>query len=143
MRRSFAILSRTSNSWMYVNVFIVVYVQEMDAQSRIRSCTGCARRKFQNFAIFGAKHPLAPMAFKHFTPNFERERTFTFMYVHILDVRGCAPPATPTFGCERRNGKRPTKFSESSSSETLQKISNSFRCLSWADMGQTIVIASE
>ena len=35
------------------------------------------------------------------------------------------------------------KFSESSSSETLQKISNSFRCLSWADMGQIIVIASE
>ena len=108
IRQSFAILTRTSNGWMYVNVFIVVYVQEMDAQSRIRSCTGCARRKFQNFAIFGAKHPLAPMAFKHFTPNFERARTFTFVYVHILDVRGCAPPATPTFGCARRNGKRPT-----------------------------------
>ena len=91
-----------------MNVFIVVYVQEMDAQSRIRSCTGCARQKFQNFAIFGAKHPLAPMAFKHFTPNFERAGTFTFVYVHILDVGGCAPPATPTFGCARRNGKRPT-----------------------------------
>ena len=92
-----------------MNVFIVVYVQEMDAKSHIRSCTGCARRKFQNFAIFGAKHLLAPMAFKHFTPNFERARTFTFVYVHILDVGGCAPPATPTFGCARRNGKRPTR----------------------------------
>ena len=69
-RRSFAILTRTSNSWMFVNVFIVVYVQEMDAKRPIRSCIGCARRKFQNFAIFGAKHPLTPMAFKHFTPNF-------------------------------------------------------------------------
>ena len=29
--RSFAILTRTSNGWMYVNVFIVVYVQKMDA----------------------------------------------------------------------------------------------------------------
>ena len=68
--RSFAILTRTSNGWMFVNVFIVVYVQEMDAQMHIRSCIGCARRKFQNFAIFEAKHPLAPMAFKHFTPKF-------------------------------------------------------------------------
>ena len=108
LRQSFAILTRTSNGWMYVNVFIVVYVQEMDAQSHIRSCIGCARQKFQNFAIFGAKHPLAPMAFKHFTPNFERARTFTFVHVHILDVRGRAPPVTPTFGCARRNGKRPT-----------------------------------
>ena len=59
-------------------------------------------------AIFGAKHPLAPMTFKHFTPNFERARTFTFVHVHILDVCERAPPATPTFGCARRNGKRPT-----------------------------------
>ena len=51
---------------------------------------------------------MAPMAFKHFTPNFERARTFTFVNVHILDVRERAPPATPTFGCARRNGKRPT-----------------------------------
>ena len=50
---------------------------------------------------------MAPMAFKHFTPNFERARTFTFVHVHILDVRERAPPATPTFGCSRRNGKRP------------------------------------
>ena len=107
-RQFFAILKRTSNAWMYVNVFIVVYVQEMHAQSHIRSFIGCARQKFQNFAIFGAKHPLAPMAFKHFTPNFERARTFTFVNVHILDVRERAPPATPTFGCARRNGKRPT-----------------------------------
>ena len=110
-RRSFAILTRTSNGWMYVNVFIVVYVHKMDAKRRIHSCNGCAPRKFQNFAIFGAKHPLASMAFKHFTPNFERARTFTFVYVHILDVRGRAPPATPTFGCARRNGKRPTVIS--------------------------------
>ena len=58
----------------------------MDAQSRIRSCIGCARQKFQNFAIFGAKHLLEPLAFKHFTPNFERARTYTFVHVHILDV---------------------------------------------------------
>ena len=107
-RRYFAILTRTSNGWMFANVFIVVYVQEMDAQSRIRSCIGCTRQKFQNFAIFGAKHPLAPLAFKHFTPNYERARTFTFVYIHVLDVRGREPPATPTFGCARRNGKRPT-----------------------------------
>ena len=108
VRQSFAILTRTSNGWMYVIVFIVVYVHEMDAETYIRSCIGCARRKFQNFAIFGAKHPLAPMAFKHFTPNFERARMFTFVHVHILDVRGRAPPATPKFGCARRSGKRPT-----------------------------------
>ena len=71
-RQSFAILTRTSNGWMYVNVFIVVYVHEMDTKRRIHSCNGCASRKFQNFAIFGAKHPLVLMAFKHFTPNFER-----------------------------------------------------------------------
>ena len=97
-RRSFAILTGTSSGWMFVNVFIVVYVQEMDAKSHKRSCIGCARQKYQKCEIFGAKHPLAPMAFKHFTPNFERARTFTFVHVHILDVRGCA----------RRNGKRPT-----------------------------------
>ena len=77
---------------MYVNVFIVVYGQEMEAQSHIHSCIGCARQTFQNFAIFGAKHPLAPMMFKHFTPNFERARTFTFVNVRLgllqlLDVR--------------------------------------------------------
>ena len=66
--------------------------------------------KIPKFCNFGAKHPLAPMAFKHFTPNFERARTFTFVYVNILEVRGCAPPATPTFGCARRNGKRRTKL---------------------------------
>ena len=91
-----------------MNVFIVVYVQEMDAKRPIHSCIGCARRKFQNFAIFGAKHPLAPMAFKHFTPNFGCAITFTFVYVQILDVCGRAPPATPIVGCARRNGKRPT-----------------------------------
>ena len=42
---------------------------------------------------------MAPMAFKHFTPNFKRARTFTFVHVHILDVRERALPATPTFGC--------------------------------------------
>ena len=97
-----------------MNVFIVVYVQEMGAQSRILSCIGCTRQKFQNFAIFGDKHPLAPMAFKHFTPNFERARRFTFMHLHILDVRGRAPPITSTFGCARRNGKRPTRSPEPS-----------------------------
>ena len=51
---------------------------------------------------------MAPMAFKHFTPNFERARTFTFVNVQVLDVCERAPPATPTFGCARRNGKRPT-----------------------------------
>ena len=40
---------------------------------------------------FGAKHPLSAMAFMHFTPNFERTRTFTFVIVHILKVRECAP----------------------------------------------------
>ena len=54
------------------------------------------------------KKTMAPMAFKHFTPNFERARTFTFVHVHVLDVRERAPPATPNFGCVRRNGKRPT-----------------------------------
>ena len=49
------------------------------------------------------------MAFKHFTPNFERARTFTFVHVHNLDVRERAPPATPKFGCARRNGKKPTQ----------------------------------
>ena len=91
-----------------MNVFIVVYVQEMDSEIRKRSCIGCAGQKFRNFAIFGAKHPLAPRAFKHLTPNFERARTFKFVHVHILDVRGRAPAATQTFGYARRNGKRPT-----------------------------------
>ena len=40
IRRSFAILTRTSSGWMFVNVFIVVYVQEMDAQRPICSCIG-------------------------------------------------------------------------------------------------------
>ena len=55
---------------------------------------------------------MAPMAFKHFTPNFERARTFTFVHVHILDVRERAPPVTPNFGCARRNGKRPTLLAQ-------------------------------
>ena len=41
---------------------------------------------------------MAPMAFKHFTLNFERARTFTFVHVHVLDVRERAPPVTPNFG---------------------------------------------
>ena len=51
---------------------------------------------------------MAPMAFKHFTPNFKRARTFTFVHAHILDVRERAPPVTPNSGCARQNGKRPT-----------------------------------
>ena len=86
----------------------------MCASSCIRSYITCAHRKIQNFAIFGAKHSLAPMAFKPFTPNFERARTFSFVYVHILDVRGRAPPDTPTFGCVRWNGKSPTHSAPSS-----------------------------
>ena len=68
----------------------------------------CAHPLDQNFGIFGSKKTMAPMAFKHFTPNFERARTFTFVHVHVLDVRERAPPVTPNFGCARRNGKRPT-----------------------------------
>ena len=66
---------------------------------------------------------MAPMAFKHFTPNFERARTFTFVHVHILDVRERAPPATPTFGCARRNSKRLTlgSIEPTSSSEFVQQ----------------------
>ena len=36
------------------------------------------------------------MTLKHFTPNFERARTLTFVLVHILDVRERAPLVTPT-----------------------------------------------
>ena len=64
--------------------------------------------KILKYDLFGVKRPLVLMPFKHFIPNFERARTFIFVQVHILDVRGRAIPATPTFGCERRNGKRPT-----------------------------------
>ena len=46
------------------------------------------------------------MAFKHFPPNFERERTFTFVHGHVLDYVHVRL-GLPTFGCARRNGKRP------------------------------------
>ena len=48
---------------------------------------------------------MAPMEFKHFTPNFERARTFTFVNVHILDVRERVPPATPTLDVRVRMAK--------------------------------------
>ena len=68
----------------------------------------CEHPPDQNFGIFRSKKTIAPMAFKHFTTKFERARKFKFVHVHILDVCGRAPPVTPTFGCARRNGKRPT-----------------------------------
>ena len=52
---------------------------------------------------------MAPMAFRHFTTNFEGARTFTFVHVHILDVCERAHPVTPNFGCARPNGERPTQ----------------------------------
>ena len=52
---------------------------------------------------------LLPFRRVHLNPNFERTRVFIFVYFQILDVRGSSPPAIPTFGCSRRNGKRRTK----------------------------------
>ena len=75
---------------MFVNVFIVVYVQEMDAQSLIRSCIGCARQEFQNFAIFVAKDPLAPMTLKYLLQILnlhERLHSCTFILWTYVDVR--------------------------------------------------------
>ena len=74
---------------------------------------------------------MAPMAFKHFTPNFERARTFTFVHVHILDVRERAPPVTPNFGCARRNGKRPKELLGMSSQYRIEKTAGGGHNILW------------
>ena len=107
-----------------------VYIHKRPLSECKKLCTSIGP-KFWNFWI--QKPTMAPMAFKHFTPNFERARTFTFVHVHILDVRERAPPATPTFGCARRNGKRPTilfpclgvQRTASTNSTTNQSAANS------------------
>ena len=87
-----------SKGWMFVNVFIVVYVQEMDAERSVH-VLDVRVKKVPKFCNFRGQKSIGTNGIQAFHSKFW---TCTNVYIcarSYFYVRERSSPSTPTFGC--------------------------------------------